>query len=407
MTTAPFGLALGLDGIGWHPAAERFDGAASAADPKFWSRTVTAAESAGFDVVTFEDQLELPEDGTHSARFDSFALSSWLAPQTSRIGLVPAGTTATQEPFHVATAVQTLDFASLGRAGLRLRIGLHPGELAAAGREPIFTDLAAFTRLSPVEQQRAYYGGFAEAWEFAQIVRMLWDSWQDDAEIRDLETGRFLAADRIHNPEFKGEYFEVHGASITPRSPQGQAPVFALAHQQVPYDFAAAVADVVFITPFDENDLATRRAGAEDAATRANRIGTPLQVWPDIAVSVGADGQSRLDALNELDGATFSTDTGIFAGTADELVERIVSWQEQGFGGARLRPVATSADLAVLAEEVLPKLRSSGIAPARAKATTLRERLGLPEAVNRFTGTPPFAADFTAAEAITKKEAQA
>lgn len=398
MSNAEFRLGLGIDGIGWHPAAERIDDGAQPADPSFWSGTVKQTDAAGFDLVTFEDQLELPSDGGHSARFDSFALSSWLAPQTTRIGLVPAATTATQEPFHVATATQTLDFAARGRAGLRLRIGLHPEELAAAGRPPIFDDLEEFKRLSPTEQQRAYYDGFAEGWEFAQIVRLLWDSWQDDAEIREVETGRFLDAERIHNPKFKGEYFSVHGASITPRSPQGQPPVFALAHQQVPYDFAAAAADVAFITPFSEEDLLNRRSAAERAIRRVSREGSPLQLWPDIAVSLGAEGRARLDRLNEVNGEEFETDTGIFAGTADELVELLVSWHEQGFSGARLRPLTTRADLSVLAQDVLPKLRSARITPASPTAGTLRERLGLPAAGNRFTGVPPFTADFRAAK---------
>lgn len=398
MTKNAFGLALGIDGVGWHPAAERVDAASRPADPKFWSRVVKQAEAAGFDLVTFEDQLEIPAGSGHSARFDSFTLSSWLAPQTNRIGLVPAGTTATQEPFHVATATQTLDFASLGRAGLRLRIGLYPEELRAGGRKPIFDDLAEFMQLDPKVQQRAYYDGFEEAWEFAQIVRLLWDSWQDDAEIRDVATGRFLDADRIHNPDFKGEHFSVFGASITPRSPQGQPPVFALAHQEVPYEFAAAAADIAFITPFDEADLVRRRTSAEDATLRVQRQGTPLQVWPDIAISVGKEGRSRLEELNEVHGEEFTTDTGIFTGSANELVELIVSWYEQGLVGARLRPLSTSADLDVLANEVLPQLRSAGIAPGDATATTLRARLGLPAAENRFVGTPPFTADFRAAK---------
>lgn len=398
MTNAAFGLALGTDGVGWHPAAERVDAASRPADPKFWSRVVKQAEEAGFDLVTFEDQLEIPEGSGHSGRLDSFSLSSWLAPQTSRIGLVPAATTATQEPFHVATAMQTLDFASLGRAGLRLRIGLYPEELRAAGREPLFESLEEFMQVAPAEQQRTYYRGFAEGWEFAQIVRLLWDSWQDDAEIRDVATGRFLDSDRIHNPEFKGEYFSVYGASITPRSPQGQPPVFALAHQEVPYDFAQATADVAFITPCDEADLVRRKEAAEAAAGRVRREGTPLQLWSDIAVSVGKEGRSRLEELNEVSGREFETDTGIFTGTADELVELIVSWHEQGLAGARVRPLTTTSDLQVLVEEVLPKLQAAGIAPADREATTLRARLGLPVAGNRFVGDAPFTADFRAAQ---------
>lgn len=384
MTRTQFGLALGVNGLGWDPAA---GGGAGAADPAFWSRTAIAAEAAGFDVLTFEDAPALAAGSGQPARLDSFSLASWLAPQTSRIGLVPAGTTALQEPFHVATATQTLDFASLGRAGLRLRIGLAEEEFAAYGKEG-FGRIEEINALPEAERDAVLRRPFDEALEFAQIVRLLWDSWQDDAEIRDVATGRFLDADRIHNPEFRGRFLSVHGASITPRSPQGQPPVFALAHQRIPYEFAAATADVVFITPFDDADLDARRAEALAAIDRTGRTGQPLQLWADIAVSLTGDrGAAAPTAL----------DTGVYASSAAELVDRILAWRERGIEGIRLRPLDTERDLERLAEEVLPALREAGAAPA-SETGTLRDRLGLPEAANRFTGEAPFTAAFNAPE---------
>lgn len=399
MSTTQFGLSLGIDGLGWHPAAERFDTAANPADPRFWRSVIARAEEADFDLVTFEDAPALPADSGQSARLDSFALSSWLGPTTRRIGLVPVGTTALQEPFHVATATQTLDFVTNGRAGLRLRVGLAPEEFAAVGRAAIGT-IEELKALSPNEQSERLRTPFAEGWEFAQIVRLLWDSWEDGAEIRDVATGRFLDSERIHNPDFVGEHLAVHGASITPRSPQGQPPVFALAHQQVPYEFAAAAADVAFITPFGEEDLERRFAEARTASDRVRREGTPLQIWADIAVSVGPDARGRLEALDEIAGHPFETDTGTVVASGDELVDLILSYRKTGLDGVRLRPLATNADLDVLAREVLPQLTKAGIATAP-EGATLRERLGLPPAPNRFTDSAPFTADFLAAQEAT------
>ena len=63
---------------------------------------------------------------------------------------------------------------------------------------------------------------FDEASDAVEVARRLWDSWEDDAEIRDVATGRFVDRDKLHYIDFDGKYFSVKGPSITPRPPQGQ-----------------------------------------------------------------------------------------------------------------------------------------------------------------------------------------
>ena len=87
------------------------------------------------------------------------------------------------------------------------------------------------------------------------MVRRLWDSWEDDAVIRDVATGRFVDRDKLHYIDFDGKYFSVKGPSITPRPPQGQPVVAALAHALPIYEFASRSADLVFITPQDDDSL--------------------------------------------------------------------------------------------------------------------------------------------------------
>ena len=77
---------------------------------------------------------------------------------------------------------------------------------------------------------------FDEAADFVEVVRRLWDSWEDDAEIHDVATGRFIDRDKLHYIDFEGRWFSVKGPSVTPRPPQGQPPVSVLAH--VPVAFA-------------------------------------------------------------------------------------------------------------------------------------------------------------------------
>ncbi len=80
---------------------------------------------------------------------------------------------------------------------------------------------------------------FDEAADAVEVVRRLWDSWEDDAVIRDVATGRYVDRDKLHYIDFAGKYFSVKGPSITPRPPQGQPVVAALAHQVPVYEFAS------------------------------------------------------------------------------------------------------------------------------------------------------------------------
>ena len=93
-----------------------------------------------------------------------------------------------------------------------------------------------------------------EAADYVEVIRRLWDSWEDDAEIRDVATGRFVDRAKLHYIDFAGRYFSVKGPSITPRPPQGQPVVSALAHHAAPYRLVARCADIGYVTPRDAGD---------------------------------------------------------------------------------------------------------------------------------------------------------
>src|SRR5206468_1053056 len=118
--------------------------------------------------------------------------------------------------------------------------------------------------------------------DYVEVVRRLWDSWEDDAEIRDVATGRFVDREKLHYINFQGRWFNVKGPSITPRPPQAQPPVVALAHSTVPYRFAAEHADLVLITPMDPSDA--RRILGEVSAFGAGR---DRRVLADVVVFLG------------------------------------------------------------------------------------------------------------------------
>jgi alkanesulfonate monooxygenase SsuD/methylene tetrahydromethanopterin reductase-like flavin-dependent oxidoreductase (luciferase family) len=201
-------------------------------------------------------------------------------------------------------------------------------------------------------------------------VRRLWDSWEDDAVIRDVTTGRYVDVDKLHYIDFAGKYFSVKGPSITPRPPQGQPVVAALAHAGPVYEFAAASADLVFITPTDSPNLqATVRTSLDEVRAAG---GGHLKVFADVVVSFGGDGDFKSDAL-------------VFAGSATELVDMLLDWQRLGIDGARLRPAVNATDLPVIVDELVPLLQRAGrFRAAYADAESLRARLGLPVAPNRY-----------------------
>lgn len=184
-----------------------------------------------------------------------------------------------------------------------------------------------------------------------------------------MTTGRYVDVDKLHYVDFTGKYFSVKGPSITPRPPQGQPVVAALAHVGPAYEFAAAAADVVFITPTDG-------ISAQTILDEVRAVGgAHLKALADVVVS-----------FHDFEGEDdFDSDTLVFAGTATESVDMLLDWQRLGIEGARLRPAVNAADLPVIADEVVPLLQRAGRFRAGYRpGETLRARLGLPVAPNRY-----------------------
>jgi alkanesulfonate monooxygenase SsuD/methylene tetrahydromethanopterin reductase-like flavin-dependent oxidoreductase (luciferase family) len=345
-------VAVALDGYGWHPEAWRHTpGGESVTSGRYWAALAATAERGLLDFVTFDDALTPQrrrrpeiEPSWLAGRPDAVLVASRVAPATNHIGLIPVATVTHTEPFHISKAIATLDFVSHGRAGWQVRVSGTPHEAELFGRRDVSgLDL------------------FDEASDAVEVVRRLWDSWEDDAIIRDVATGRFVDRDKLHYIDFAGKYFSVKGPSITPRSPQGQPVVAALAHATPIYEFASRSTDLVFITPKDDDSL---RAILSEVAG--------LKVYADVYVTFGGVIDARSDAL-------------VFDGTPTELVDLVLHWQESGVHGVRLRPAVNATDLPVTADEVVPLLQRAGrFRAAYTDGETLRERLGLPVADNRY-----------------------
>lgn len=397
MSTSPFHLALALDGAGWHPAAWRESNSRSDElfDAAYWVDLVRTARAGSLDFVTLEDSLTLqsddllaPDDRTDRVRgrLDALLVASRVAPVVDSIGLIPVVTTTHTEPFHVAKALATLDFTSSGRAGWQARVGGLGVEAELFGRRPT-PDLDLQEILAgqlPADAAAL----FDEAGEVLDVVRRLWDSWEDGAEIRDVENRRFIDRSKVHHINYRGSAFSVRGPLTTPRPPQGQPVVSVLAHQRIPYELAARHADLVFVTPTGDDRATAILADLDAAVAAVDRAGETLQSWADVVVLLdrpGESGASRLDRLNELAGKDLRSDTLVFAGSAAQLADLLVSWHRLGYHGFRLRPGVAVDDTAAIVGDLVPLLQQRGLVRTGYPATTLRGLLGLPTTVpNRY-----------------------
>ena len=397
MTEPTLHLGLALEGTGWHPASWREPGARPAElfRAGYWTDLVQEAERGRLDLVTFEDTLGLqsahpyqPDARTDQVRgrLDATLVAARVAPLTSHIGLLPTVVVTHTEPFHTSKAIATLDYVSTGRAGVRVRISSRPDEAALFGRRSI----------PPVRLDEEGPGPLAElfdeAADYVEVVRRLWDSWEDDAEIRDAATGRFVDRDKLHYIDFSGPHFSVRGPSITPRPPQGQTLVSALAHRTVAYRLLARSADLGFVTPRDATDATAILAEIRTEQGRVDRDGSgradaPLHVLGDLVVFLDEDASAAADRrarLDELAGGEFTSDARIFTGTPAELADLVQEWHAAGLSGMRLRPAGVAHDLPLITRGLVPELQRRGAFRTEYEADTLRGLFGLDRPANRY-----------------------
>jgi alkanesulfonate monooxygenase SsuD/methylene tetrahydromethanopterin reductase-like flavin-dependent oxidoreductase (luciferase family) len=389
-------LAVALDGAGWHPAAWRSREARPSElfSAQYWTDLVQESERGFLDFVTFEDALGMqsssrngPDGRTDQVRgrLDAVLIASRVAPLTSHIGLVPTVVMAHTEPFHVSKAIATLDYVSNGRAGVRVQAGNAASDPAHFGRRSP-SSFPGQDRDDPgVAEARGDL--FDETRDYIEVMRRLWDSWEDDAEIREVATGRFVDREKLHYIDFEGRWFSVKGPSITPRPPQGQPIVSVLAHATIPYRLAGRAADVVYVTPHDDAEVVRIRDEVRTEQAAALRDGEPLAILADLVVFLDGDqrtAESRKRDLDELDGAEFRSDAHVFVGTPGQLAELLIEWHEEGIAGFRLRPGELPHDLVQITQSLVPILQRGGFRD-RYSTSTLRSIFGLHRPVSRYT----------------------
>ena len=379
-------LAVALEGAGWHPAAWREPAArpAELMSAGYWADIVAEAERGRLDFVTFEDGLSLqssdrrgPDQRTDQVRgrLDATLIAARVAPLTTSIGLIPTVTVTHTEPFHISKAIATLDWVSAGRAGVRVKVSARQDEAAHFGRRALPDGPELIGEL------------FAEAADYVEVIRRLWDSWEDDAEIRDVATGRFVDIGKLHYIDFEGRWFSVKGPSITPRPPQGQPLVAALAHRDVAYQLAGGSADIAFVTPRDAAHAREIVGAVRSAQASAGRADETVHVMADLLVFLDKEtglAAQRKARLDDHLGTPYRSDALTFAGTPAQLADLILDWHQTGLAGFRLRPAAIPHDLTQITRAVVPELQRRSSFPEKYESSTLRGLLGLSRPADRY-----------------------
>ncbi|MFE2996273.1 nitrilotriacetate monooxygenase [Nocardia sp. NPDC059246] len=351
--TGLFALGIELDGEGHHPAAWHRAGHEPdrLLHPQTVRTRVQAAENAGFTFATFDDALN-PGPGP-GGRLDATTRAAFVAATTSTLGLVPVSAATYAEPFHLSSQLASLDYAARGRAGW-LAVD-EPGAARAWG---------ATARETPAEIRR-------ERVDAVEVARRLWDSWEDDAVVRDYAAGKFLDRDKLHYIDFIGETFSVKGPAIVPRPPQGQVVVFG---------YGAAGTEGIDVALVSGTTLPEIHEAIESArAEGVSRVLVDIEVTLDTPTATAAERRTDLDSH----GDPGSTGRLSFSGSHAELTARLTELAPIA-DGVRLHPAVIDEDLPVLARYVLPALLRAGLAHRPVPGSTLRANLGLARPANRY-----------------------
>lgn len=437
---SPRQLKLGafMRPVSIHTGAWRYPGAFADANFNFahLKRFAQTLERACFDAFFMADHLavlNMPIEALQRSHtvtsFEPFTLLSALSQATEHIGLVATASTTFDEPFHIARRFASLDHLSEGRAGWNIVTTSNPDAALNFGREDHM----------PHDER------YARAREFYDVVTGLWDSWADDAFVRDAASGLYFDPAKLHTLNHKGAYLSVRGPLHIARPVQGWPVIVQAGASEPGRQLAAETAEVIFAA---HGSLAEGRAFYADVKGRLAALGRErdhLKILPaafvvvgdtmdearairakldslvhdesaiaSLSIALGVDatqfdpdrplpavpqtnasqsGQQRVLALAEREGFTvreLAQRLGgygglAFVGTAQSIADEMQEWLEsEGSDGFNIMFPWLPGGLDAFVDKVVPELQRRGIFRREYEGKTLRENLGLPRPDNRF-----------------------
>ncbi len=267
-----------------------------------WIEFARTMERGRLDMLFIADSI-----GTHGAddpasmrhnpqidRLEPFTLLSALAAVTTHIGLAATCHTTYNEPFHVARKFASLDHLSGGRAGWNFVTGANA------------EDAHNFSQESHV----AHADRYERAEEFADIVLGLWDSFDDDAFLRDKETGEYLDPSKFHILNHRGKFFQVKGPLSVPRPPQGHPVLIQAGKSEPARELSARVADAVFTSQPTLEEAQAFYADVKGRMAKFGRAPDTLKILPGLVAFTGRTSEEAEEKYRRL-GALISEPAAI------------------------------------------------------------------------------------------------
>lgn len=290
-------LGLYLVQAGYHEGAWRDPSVpvAGGVDIDHYAHLAALAEGAAFHFVFLADSPCVVEQDhatiAHVSRNDGFepiTLLSALSTRTQNIGLVATATTTYQQPYNLARMLASLDHLSRGRAAWNI---VTSGSKFEA---PNFGD----TEL-PDHKTR-----YARAREFVDVVKGLWDTWEDDAFIRDKQCGIFVDTTKLHLLNHKGNYLSVRGPLNIARPPQGYPVLVQAGASDIGIEFASEVGEVVFTAEPSLENGKRYYATLKEKARSLGREDDQVLIMPGIVPIVGRTKREASEKLRQLQART-------------------------------------------------------------------------------------------------------
>jgi FMN-dependent oxidoreductase (nitrilotriacetate monooxygenase family) len=282
--------ATGFHPAGWRLPEARTDGTF---DPQFIGEMARLSERGKLDFFFIGDRVVgLPETQAEHPnlvlRPEALTLAAYVAAVTSRIGIVTTVNTTYADPFNVARATANIDHLSGGRLAFNVVTGRNPEAAANFGRS----------------EHWATDRRFDNATEFIEVVKGLWDSWEDDALVADKAGGMFIDPRKVHRLNFKGEHFSVSGPLNIARPPQGQIPLLTAGESERSQEFGAKYADIRFGTTPHIDSAKTYYAAIKSRLAKYGRSAEDQQLVTGIAVYVGHTAREAHDKYREIQNLT-------------------------------------------------------------------------------------------------------
>jgi len=435
-------LGMSIRGLGYHPAAWRHPDVPADGTLRFehYRRSALAAERGKCDLVFFADGIGIRErdvprgslarSGYEIVEMEPMTLLGALAVVTERIGLVTTASTTYNEPFHIAREFATLDLISNGRAGWNVVTSWSEAEAKNFNRE----------------QHVDYDTRYARAAEFVEVVKGLWDSWEEDAFPLDKRSGQFFDEAKMHILDHKGTFFSVRGPLNVGCLPQVHPIVVQAGASEQGRELAAATADLVYAVHPSLEVAQAFYADLKRRLPRYERSGDDLKILPALRPVVGKtrqearakydqlqqlldplvglarlsqtfgdlsgyplDGPVPLDKLGPAELRSISAQLltrvrrqtptirelyhevagmGGFCliGTGADIADVMQEWFENdGCDGFNITPTHLPGGCEDFVEMVTPELRRRGLFREEYQGRTLRENLGLKRPMNRYT----------------------